>query len=86
VPATPSLAAAETVTLTLMDSADNVTFTAIPGLATLVVTGATGGSGAATTRQVTLPGSTRQYLALRQATTANAGNNTAVSTTLELVF
>lgn len=85
VPATPSLASGQTLTFTLQDSADGSSYAAIPELATLVVTGG-GGGGAAATRTVQLPPNARKFLRANCAAGATAGNNTAVSYTLSLLF
>lgn len=61
-PALPSLADTKSATVTLQDSADNVTFAAIAALAALVVTGAGGAGAAAASRKVRLPTNTRQYV------------------------
>jgi hypothetical protein len=86
VPATPSLANATTVTFTFQDSADGTTFAAIPELETLVVTGGGGVGAAAATRTVSLPPTTRRYVRVSQAVLTGAGDNTAISTTFELLF
>lgn len=87
VPALPALVDAKTVTLKLQDSADGLTFADIPELASLVLTGATGGGVASeTTRTVRLPNTTRRYIALNQAVLTAGGDNTGVSTTLQLLF
>lgn len=84
-PATPSLADGQTITLTLHDSADNSSFAAVAALASLAVTGAGGVGAAATSRQVALPPGIRRYIRLSQAASATAGNNTAVSATLSVL-
>ena len=85
VPATPSLADGQTLTFTFQDSADNSSFAAIPELATLVRTGASGAGAAAATRTVYLPPSVRKHIRVNIAASATAGNNTAVSATLSIV-
>lgn len=85
-PATPNLADTKNVTLTIQDSADNVTFAAITGLATVVATGAGGVGAAAKTETIRLPSTTRQYLRLNQAVDAVGGDSTGVSTTFQLLF
>jgi hypothetical protein len=85
VPALPSLVDAKTVIYTLQDSADGVTFVAIPELATLTVTGAGGVGCAAATRTVRLPSSVRRYVGFNQAVLAAGGDNTAKSATLSLL-
>jgi len=86
IPATPSLADTKNLTLTIEDSADNASFSAITGLATIVVTGAGGAGAAAKTETIRLPSTTRQYLRLNQAVDAAGGDSTAVSTTFQLLF
>lgn len=86
VPATPSLADGQTITVTLQDSADNSSFAAIPELETLVVTGGGGTGAAAATRTVRLPPSARKFIRMNIAASATAGNNTAVSATLSMLF
>lgn len=85
VPATPSLADSNTLTFTFQDSADNSSFAAIPELATLVRTGASGAGAAAATRVVYLPPSVRKYVRVNIAASASAGNNTAVSAILSIL-
>lgn len=85
-PALPSLVDAKTVTVTLKDSADDVTFAAIPELATLVVTGAGGVGASAARRVVRLPSSARRYLRAYVDVLAAAGDNTAKSLSLSLLF
>jgi len=86
VPALPSLVDAKTVIYTFQDSADGITFAAIPELATLTLTGAGGVGAAAATRTVRLPSSCRQYINVNAAVLAAGGDNTAVSYTLALKF
>lgn len=86
VPALPNLVDTKKVTITLKDSADGVTFAAIPELATLVITGAGGVGAGAAERRVKLPPSVRQHLAMDIAVEAAGGNNTAVEASLSLVF
>lgn len=86
VPATPSLANAQTITFTLQDSADNVTFAPIAGLATLVLTGAGGVGAAAAALVVRFAGTVRRFINVTVTTSATAGNNTAVSYTFQLLF
>jgi hypothetical protein len=83
--ATPALVDDKTVTLTLKDSADNSSFAAIAGLATLVTTGAASAGAAATSRRVKLPPSTRRYLRLDAAVLTAGGDNTAKSYTLKVL-
>ena len=84
-PATPSLADTKTATLTISDSADNVTFAPIPQLAPVVATGAGGAGAAAQTVVFPLPGTTRRYLRVDQAVAAAGGNNTAVVAAVQLL-
>lgn len=86
IPATPSLANTKTVTLTLKDSADDTTFAAIPGVNTLVVTGAGGVGAAAASVSVKLPPAARRYIRLDAAVEADGGSNIAVSYSLTPVF
>ena len=86
VPALPSLADGQTITLALQDSADNTTFAAIGEFASFVRTGAGGTGAAAADRQIKLPATVRRFIRLNQAASATAGNNTAISTELALVF
>jgi chemotaxis response regulator CheB len=85
-PATPSLVDAKTVTLTLQDSADNSTFAAIPTLATVVATGVSTSGAAAITRLFKLPETARRYIRLKQDVLTAGGDNTAISTTLSVVY
>jgi len=85
-PALPSLADTKKATITLEDSADGITFAAIPGLAALEVTGAGGAGAVAANRRVRLPADVRRYLRAKAAVEATGGNNTAKSLTLALVF
>lgn len=86
IPATPSLAAAQTITVKLQDSADDVTYADVAALSSVVVTGAGGGAGPATNRKVYLPPTIRRYVQLNIAASATAGDNTAVSVTHRLRF
>jgi hypothetical protein len=86
VPATPSLADGQTLTFAVQDSADDVTFAAVAGLSALVMTGAGGAGSAAASRVIALPPSVRRYVRINQAASATAGNNTAVSSKLSLLF
>lgn len=83
--ATPSLVDDKTITLTVKDSADDSTFTAIPSLATLVQTGAGGVGAAAASRRIKLPPSTRRYIRLDAAVLTAGGDNTAKSYTLKVL-
>lgn len=81
--ATPSLVDTKTITLTVSDSADDSSFTAIPALATLVVTGSSGG--AAAERRIKLPPSTRRYLRVEAAVQSAGGDNTAKSYSIKVL-
>ena len=85
-PALPSLADTKKATVTLEDSADGITFTAIAALASLEVIGAGGAGAANITRKVRLPSDARQYIRAKVAVEAAGGNNTAKSLTMALVF
>jgi hypothetical protein len=84
-PATPALAAGQTITLTVQDSADGANFAAVADLPPIVVTSA-GAGGAAVERRFKLPIGTRRHLRLQQAASATAGNNTAVVGSIGFVF
>jgi hypothetical protein len=86
VPAVPALANTKTLTLTIQDSANGTDFDAIPGLATLVLTGAGGVGAAAATRTVKLPTSARRYIRANAAVEADGGSNIAVSYSISLLF
>ena len=85
-PALPSLADGKSVTVTLKDSEDDVTFAAIAALATLEVTGGGGDGSAEVLRKVRLPSNTRRYLRADVAVDADGGDNTAKLLTIALVF
>jgi hypothetical protein len=82
----PKLADNGTVTYTLMDSADDSSFTAITGLSTLVQTGAASAGAAAATRVVKLPPITRRYIRLSVTTATSPGDLSTASATLQLAF
>jgi hypothetical protein len=87
VPATPSLTEAKVITLTLEDSADNSSFTAIASAAARTVTGAAlAAGGAAFEDKVPLPYDARQYIRLTAAVESGGGSNIAVSFYLKPVF
>lgn len=86
VPATPSLVDAKTITFTIQDSADNVTFTAIPGVATLVTTGASGAGAAAQDVLRHIPKTTRRYVRCIAAVETGGGSNIAVSYTFSVDY
>jgi hypothetical protein len=84
--AVPALVDTKTITFTLKDSADNVTFVAIAAFPTVVVTGA-GGVGAAKKKvQFRLPPGTRRYINVNAAVLAAGGDNTAAHFWLRLLF
>lgn len=85
IPATPALVDDKTIILTLKDSADDSTFTAIPAIATLTQTGAASAGAAAASRRFKLPPSCRRYLRLDAAVLTAGGDNTAVSYTLKVL-
>lgn len=85
-PALPALANTKKAIVTLEDSADGTTFAAVPGFATLEVTGAGGTGAAAASRRVRPPADLRRYLRATVAVQADGGDNTARSFTLALVF
>jgi hypothetical protein len=84
VPVTPSLADAHTLTATLQDSADNITFASIPELAAFVITGGGGIGGPAFIDRWRLPSSARRYLQVQYAVQAGGGNNTAIQAVFSL--
>jgi len=86
VPVTPALVDAKTLTVTLYDSADNVTFAAVAQLPAFAVTASGGAGGAAISQQFKIPLGTRRYIAINCAITASGGDSTAVKATLGLVF
>lgn len=85
-PATPNLADAKTITLTIEDSADNSSFAAVAALATLVVTGAGGAGAAAASRLLKFPSNLRRYVRVTASVDASGGDNTAVSVTFQILF
>lgn len=85
-PALPSLADTKKATIVLEDSADGTTFAAIPGLDALEVAGAGGTGAEAIKRRLRLPADVRQYLRANVTVEAAAGDNTAQSLTMALVF
>ena len=86
VPALANLAEAKTLTVTLEDSADGVTFAPVAGLAPLEVTGGSGGGASAASLRVRLPWAARRHLRATADVEAAGGDNTADSLTLGLVF
>jgi hypothetical protein len=84
-PALPNLANATTATVTVQDSANDTDFAAIPGLATLVLTGAGGVGSAAVTRPVRLPSTVRRYIRVNVAVANSGGDNTASTFTFRVL-
>ncbi|XHR27544.1 MAG: hypothetical protein ACFUZC_16560 [Chthoniobacteraceae bacterium] len=82
IPATASLASGKNVTAKLQSSSDDSTYTDIAELASLVVTGASSGGGAAALREYQLPTSALRYVRLSVAVDASGGDNTAISAVL----
>ena len=85
IPATPSLADAQTITAKVQDSDDNSSFADVSVYATTVATGAGGTGGVAVAKEYSLFDSVRRYVRLNVAASATAGNNTAVSSTVEVL-
>ena len=85
IPALPSLATGKTLTVKLQDSANDSTYTDIPELAAVVVTGASGSGSAAKTVAVRLPSSAKRYLQANLAVAAEGGDNTGKSVTVSLL-
>lgn len=86
VPAVPALVDTKTITYTIKDSADNSSFTAIDGLATIVSTGAGGAGAAAVAKKIKLPDATRQYVRVDAAVLTAGGDNTGVSYTASIIY
>lgn len=82
IPAMPNLAAGETLTLTIQDSADNTSFASAVGYSTIVITGQAGGSPAQTIRRPIATG-LRRYVRFNSAR-GTGGNVTAQSVTFGL--
>lgn len=85
-PALPSLVDGKSVSVTLKDSEDDVTFNAVAALAALTVTGSGGNGSAATTRKLRIPSDTKRYLRAGVEVEAAGGDNTAQRLSLALVF
>jgi hypothetical protein len=83
--ATPSLADTKSITLTIKDSADDSTFTALASAATLVVTGASSAGAAAAERRYKLPPGTRRYLRVDAAVESSGGSNIAKSYSFKIL-
>jgi hypothetical protein len=86
VPATPSLVDAKTITLTLKDSADNITFAAVTDVPAQVITGVSSSGAAAFAYQFKLPIGLKRYVRLDAAVLTAGGDNTAISYSLAFVF
>ena len=84
-PATPALAASETITFTVLADTGTTASTALSPSLTAVVTGTAGTGAAAQKFNWRIPGNIARYLAVKATLSANAGNNTAVSFTTKLV-
>ena len=84
-PATPSLVDAKTVTLTLQDSADNVTFADQADIPAMVALGAGGAGAGAISRSFKFPVGLARYVRLKQAVLTAGGDNTAISSTLSII-
>ena len=82
--AAPELVTGQTLTITLYDSADNVTYAVIDQLDTLVLTGGGPKGAAAATDRHKLPSVFRRYVRFRIAASATAGDNTAVGVKMYL--
>lgn len=77
-PATPSLVDAKTVTLTLQDSADDITFNDVVPVAPLVVTGDGGDGAAAAESNFRFPPTIRMFVRLKVEVLAAGGDNTDI--------
>jgi hypothetical protein len=82
VPALPSLANTKSATVTIQDSANGTDYAAIPGVGTLVQTGAGGTGAAAASLRIHLPPVIRRYVRASIAVEADGGNNTARTLTM----
>ena len=85
-PALPSLEDGKSVSVTLKDSEDDVTFNAVAALVPLTVTGSGGNGSAAATRKLRIPSDTKRYLRADVEVEAAGGDNTAQRLSLALVF
>lgn len=85
IPATATLVDSKAITITLKDSADNISFTALAGLAALAVTGVTSNGSVAFEQRLRLPTATRRYIRAEAAIPADGGDNTATSLTLSVL-
>jgi len=85
VPALPALVEAKTLTITIQDSADNITFAAVEELATFVITGGVGDGADAESRTYRLPASVKQYVRINCAVLTAGGDNTGVTVTARIL-
>lgn len=85
IPVTTTLVDSKAITITLKDSADNISFTALAGLAALAVTGVTSNGSVAFEQRLRLPTATRRYIRAEAAIPADGGDNTATSLTLSVL-
>ena len=85
VPATPSLADAQTIILSVEDSADNSTFAANEEAGQKTITGAGGSGGPATTAKFKLPSGIRRYFRIDATSSATSGDNSGVSATVKVL-
>lgn len=86
IPALPALADTKTLTLTLQDSADNSSFTAVDPAISTTVTGAGGVGSAAKQLRLRLPKGVRRYVRFSQAVASAGGDSTALSVTYSVAF
>lgn len=86
-PATPALTEAKDITLTVKDSADDITFAAVAEIPATTVTGAAAAAGgSAVDLRYKLPIGLRRYVRLDADVEADGGANTDVSATIGFVF
>jgi hypothetical protein len=76
-PATPNLANAATITVTIQDSADNSSFAAVANVSTIGLLGAGGVGAAAKNVRLPLPNTVRRYVRA-SAVQVSTGDNSAV--------
>lgn len=87
VPATPSLVDTKLITLGITDSADDNSFTAVPGYGGMTIAGvATSQGGPATTFKLKIHDHVRRYLRFTAAVESGGGSNIAVSVTYSIVY
>jgi hypothetical protein len=85
IPATTALVATKLITVSVKDSADGISFAAVPSLGSQTVVGVGGNGNAATTLAWKLPGITRRYVAANIAVEDGGGALTAHSATARLL-